>query len=82
MKTASLAHAVFLSALCVAATGCNHAPGKPPAVAEASRPDQVVDFPTLYKENCATCHGSDGKAGMVFSLSNPVYLAMSGEANI
>jgi cytochrome c oxidase cbb3-type subunit 3/ubiquinol-cytochrome c reductase cytochrome c subunit len=38
-----------------------------------------MDFPTLYKQNCAACHGESGKNGAAISLNNPVYLAVAGE---
>ena len=59
--------------LCV---GCKNVPGKPEA--EAKRPEQVLQFPVLYQENCAACHGESGKEGAAISLANPVYLAFAG----
>ena len=76
--TSALLVSITACALCLASIGCNGAPGKPKAVAEAVRPDQVLDFPTLYKQNCAACHGDNGKQGAAISLANPVYLAVSG----
>jgi mono/diheme cytochrome c family protein len=46
------------------------------------RPEQVLDFNTLYRENCAACHGANGQNGASIPLSNPVYLAIAGEDNI
>jgi cytochrome c oxidase cbb3-type subunit 3/ubiquinol-cytochrome c reductase cytochrome c subunit len=46
------------------------------------RPEQVLDFPTLYKANCAACHGENGRNGAAISLANPVYLAVAGEDNL
>jgi cytochrome c oxidase cbb3-type subunit 3/ubiquinol-cytochrome c reductase cytochrome c subunit len=46
------------------------------------RPDEVLDFPTLYKANCAACHGQNGVNGAAISLANPVYLAVAGEENL
>lgn len=61
--------------------GCN-APGKPGPEPEVVRPEQVLDFPTLYAQNCAGCHGVNGKNGAAISLANPVYLAIAGTQNI
>ena len=80
MKTRSL----ILCALTmvIATTGCRRAPGKPGAEPEVARPEQLVDFPTLYGENCASCHGVKGQNGAAISLSNPVYISIAGVENI
>ncbi len=62
--------------------GCKHAPGKPGSGVEVPRPEEVVDFPTLYNQNCASCHGVNGKNGAAISLANPVYLSIAGATNI
>jgi cytochrome c oxidase cbb3-type subunit 3/ubiquinol-cytochrome c reductase cytochrome c subunit len=41
-----------------------------------------LDFATLYGQNCAACHGENGKNGLAISLANPVYLAIAGEAKL
>jgi cytochrome c oxidase cbb3-type subunit 3/ubiquinol-cytochrome c reductase cytochrome c subunit len=46
------------------------------------RPEQVLDFPTLYKQNCTACHGEAGKNGAAIPLANPVYLSIAGEDQI
>jgi cytochrome c oxidase cbb3-type subunit 3/ubiquinol-cytochrome c reductase cytochrome c subunit len=46
------------------------------------RPEQVLGFPVLYKQNCAACHGENGKNGAVISLANPVYLAVAGQETL
>ena len=75
----------LLSLVCLAlplvSAGCR-APGKPGPGPEIGRPDQLVVFEPLYQQNCAGCHGSQGKAGAAISLANPVYLAVAGVANI
>jgi mono/diheme cytochrome c family protein len=70
----------FVGTLAIA--GCKAAPGKPGAEFEPPRPEQVVDFATLYGQNCAACHGEHGKNGAAISLANPVYLAIAGTTNI
>ncbi len=82
MNPGTFSLTLLLSAVCLVSTGCKDAPGKPSVVSEATRPDQVLDFPTLYKQNCAACHGEQGKNGVAVSLANPVYLAASGVDNI
>lgn len=56
--------------------GCKNIPGKPGP--EAARPSEVMNFPVLYKQNCAACHGENGKGGAAISLGNPVYLKVAG----
>jgi cytochrome c oxidase cbb3-type subunit 3/ubiquinol-cytochrome c reductase cytochrome c subunit len=46
------------------------------------RPEEVLDFSTLYKANCAACHGENGRNGAAISLANPVYLLVAGEDNL
>jgi cytochrome c oxidase cbb3-type subunit 3 len=41
-------------------------------------PDQVSDFAALYKNNCAGCHGGDGRLGAARPLNDPVFLAVIG----
>jgi mono/diheme cytochrome c family protein len=72
--------ALMLCALSI--VGCRAIPGKPAPASEARRPDQVLDFTTLYKENCSACHGDHGRMGAAISLANPVYLSFAGAANL
>ncbi len=76
----SLIPCLLTCALTLAVSGCNSAPGRPGP--QAARPGQVLDFPSLYAENCASCHGVNGRYGAAISLANPVYLAVAGVANI
>jgi cytochrome c oxidase cbb3-type subunit III len=56
--------------------GCNSLPGRPGPGPEVVRPEEVLDFDTLYKQNCSACHGVDGKGGAAISFADPVYLAL------
>jgi mono/diheme cytochrome c family protein len=41
-----------------------------------------VDFSFLYANNCAGCHGADGKGGVAIGLGDPIYLAIADDATI
>jgi mono/diheme cytochrome c family protein len=73
---------VLLSGAALAGLGCNNSPGRPGPEPEVLRPDQVLDFATLYKQNCVACHGSNNQPGAALYLANPVYLAVAGETNL
>jgi cytochrome c oxidase cbb3-type subunit III len=45
-------------------------------------PNDVVDFNQLYGQNCAGCHGADGKGGAAIALANPVFLAIADDTVI
>lgn len=81
MKTPSIG-TTFTCALALLYTSCGSAPGVPKPGPEIPRPDQVLDFATLYSDNCAACHGAQGKLGAAISLANPIYLAVAGVATI
>lgn len=55
-------------------SGC-HWPGRPHPDDMVPRPEEVTSFDRLYGQNCAGCHGIDGKNGQATNLSNPVYQA-------
>jgi cytochrome c oxidase cbb3-type subunit 3/ubiquinol-cytochrome c reductase cytochrome c subunit len=38
-----------------------------------------LEFGTLYAQNCAGCHGAEGRGGASIALANPVYLAIVDE---
>lgn len=79
MKIASLGATILVAALTFSGMGCSHLPGKPGLRRETLRPDQVLDFATLYKTNCSACHGERGTGGPALALKNPVYLAWAGQ---
>jgi cytochrome c oxidase cbb3-type subunit 3 len=67
--------AVLLPAV-LALTACSHLSGKPAPGPEVPRPDSVLDPVVLYSQNCAGCHGAEGKEGPAMALSDPVYLSI------
>jgi cytochrome c oxidase cbb3-type subunit 3 len=62
--------------------GCSSPHGQPPQGSETPAPNQVVDFDTLYAQNCAGCHGADGRGGASIALANPRYLAIVDETTM
>jgi mono/diheme cytochrome c family protein len=67
--------------LLLALAGCARMPG---ATAEETppRPDQVLDFHTLYSANCQACHGANGHGGPAMELGNPEYQALVDDATL
>lgn len=59
----------------VAFSGCGGVSG---TVAEGppTRPEQVLDFKTLYNQNCRACHGENGENGPSMDLANPEFQAL------
>jgi len=43
-------------------------------------PSEISDFATLYGQNCAGCHGAEGRGGAAIALADPVYLGIVDEA--
>src|SRR5271166_5310028 len=66
---------VLLLAAVVALAGCS-ASGKPAPGPEVPRPDSILDPVVLYSQNCAGCHGAEGRKGPAMRVSDPVYLAI------
>jgi mono/diheme cytochrome c family protein len=71
------------AALCaLVLSGCGVPHGQPTKDSEVLAPNEVLEFGTLYAENCAGCHGSEGHGGAAIALANPVYLAVADDAVI
>jgi len=70
---------LVLATLILLGTACKL---HPPADSQVVAPDKILDFTVLYSENCAGCHGPDGKGGLAIALGDPVYLAIADDAAI
>lgn len=80
MNPHSVRVSMIMCSVALLCAGCKGIPGEPGS--EAKRPSQELNFSVLYRENCAACHGENGKEGMAISLDNPVYLEMAGAEKI
>jgi cytochrome c oxidase cbb3-type subunit 3 len=76
----TLSALAVLSLVILAACSTSH--GEPQANSEQVAPSQVVDFGTLYAQNCAGCHGAEGRGGAAIALANPLYLAILDETTM
>jgi mono/diheme cytochrome c family protein len=63
-------------------SGCDTSPGQPLEAAETPAPKEVVAFDALYADNCAACHGEQGRGGPAIALNNPVYLGVVDDASM
>jgi cytochrome c oxidase cbb3-type subunit 3 len=63
-------------------SGCGSPPGQPRKGSETLAPNEVLEFGTLYAENCSGCHGAEGRGGAAIALANPVYLGIADDAAI
>jgi len=66
----------------ILASGCGTPHGQPRQGSESVAPSEVLEFGTLYMENCAGCHGVEGRGGAAIALADPVYLAIADDAVI
>jgi cytochrome c oxidase cbb3-type subunit 3 len=76
----------ILSALAVFSlvmlAACSIPDREPQTNSEPVAPNQLLDFGTLYAQNCAGCHGAEGRGGASIALANPVYLAIVDETTM
>ncbi len=78
-----IAAAAALAVLAAGATGCDRLINGPASMKEVEpRPDQIVDFDILYRDNCSSCHGLNGVNGPAIALNNPLYFGIASDALI
>ncbi len=70
---------VAVAGLSALLCGCATAPGRPAAGDTPVVPSEITDFNVLYGQNCAGCHGDNGKGGAAIALADPVYLAIADD---
>src|SRR5258708_14945366 len=68
--------------LVISSMGCHRRIGPPNDQEELMRPEQVVSFDRLYKENCSACHGENGSGGPALDLSNPTYQVLVDDSTL
>jgi mono/diheme cytochrome c family protein len=69
-------------ALGVILLSCGRPHGQPGSNAEELAPNEVLEFATLYSQNCAACHGENGRGGAAIALADPVYLALVDDRSL
>jgi len=72
----------FAALAAISFAGCGAPHGQPRSGSEVLAPHEVLEFAPLFAENCAACHGAEGKGGAAIALANPVYLAVADDAAI
>jgi len=82
MNASTILLASAILAASFAASGCTSLPGKPAPDSIPVQPDDVVNFDALYSQNCAGCHGVNGKGGLAIGLADPAYLSIADDAVI
>jgi cytochrome c oxidase cbb3-type subunit 3 len=73
---------IYVALAAIFFAGCGAPHGEPTRGSEVLAPNQIVDFATLFSENCSGCHGDQGKGGAAIALANPEYLAIADDAVI
>ena len=82
MTPRALSFAGVTMLLGLAFAGCDALPGRPRPADRERLPSQVMAFSALYGDNCAACHGVDGRLGASRPLNDPVYLALVPRARL
>jgi cytochrome c oxidase cbb3-type subunit 3 len=76
MQVPRLSASMLVLTLGLVFVGCGTPPGQPRAGSITVGPNDVVEFGALYTDNCAGCHGANGRGGAAIALADPVYLAI------
>jgi mono/diheme cytochrome c family protein len=63
-----------VTVLGVLLSACSSPHGQPRKDSEFVAPSEVLEFAALYSQNCAGCHGAQGRGGAAIALADPVYL--------
>ena len=84
MRTAAALSAVVMAMLLtVSLSGCDILPGRARAREQReTAPTEVATFHALYDQQCAGCHGRDGRLGAARPLNDPVYLALVSDQHL
>ena len=81
MKTVGLFLA--LAFVMLSLQGCSvRLPGQPTEAERWRAPADVSDFNQLYQENCAGCHGADGRRGVAQALNDSLYLSFVSDVDL
>jgi mono/diheme cytochrome c family protein len=65
----------FVLVLLLAGLGCDP-PGRPNPSEQFRRPEDILDFTTLYRQHCAACHGVEGDLGPTVPLNDKLFLTI------
>jgi cytochrome c oxidase cbb3-type subunit 3/ubiquinol-cytochrome c reductase cytochrome c subunit len=76
------ASAILLAATVMLLMGCGRMSGRPTPGGESGQPASVLSFAQLYSQNCAGCHGAEGRDGAAIPLADPLYQALVSDETL